>query len=194
MKIFRIAAAAALASSAIIGIGATPASAAPVASEVIFNDPRNNTAIQDKIVSLINSAPTFLSDGQTRNTIRVSIYLFTTAKPIADALIAAHQRGVSVQIITDSAYGTAAQFTRVKDAVATQVAQGQNSKSKICTTGCHGTARNHNKFILFDRTGDSDRVLLQTSQNFSAAGGGTDAWNNAVVISGSTGIYPSYVT
>ncbi|TAK12008.1 MAG: DUF1669 domain-containing protein [Anaerolineae bacterium] len=115
----------------------SPTVALPPLWEVYFTEPRRLGAgdeIVNRLISLINGAQT---------SIHVVAFEFNL-DPVADALIAAHERGVEVIWITDNEYGLVAdtdeghgQFARLRDAGITVLADNR-------------TGLMHNKFIVID--------------------------------------------
>ncbi|SCE76675.1 Phosphatidylserine/phosphatidylglycerophosphate/cardiolipin synthase [Micromonospora viridifaciens] len=168
---------------------AAPATAA-VTSGAIFNNPTvasQQYAIVDHLRGLIRNAA-------TGSTIRIAMFHFTLTRMSSD-LIAAHDRGVNVQLVVDS-------VSRDYPAVVDLVAKLGTSRAKpswvtICTTGraCIGNLRTpimHNKFFLFSNTSGSTDVLVQSSANLTNDNA-ERYWNNAVTLVGNTAVYNAYV-
>jgi hypothetical protein len=132
----------------------------------VFNDPSGDATAQKEILTKIGR----LAQGATAGSrIRVSIYLMWS-QWIADELVKAAARGVSVQVIADS-----------------------DSNSTAYTTV------NHDKFFLFSETTGTSAsgatpvrdVVLQTSSNLT----GDDltlAWNDAMVVVGNSALHQAY--
>ncbi|MBT2491843.1 hypothetical protein J7E96_25600 [Streptomyces sp. ISL-96] len=179
---------------------AASASAAAVATGATFNNPAGTAAeqsrVRDHITGLINQAA-------AGTTITVSMYTFTE-DTVADALVAAKQRGVSVKVILDhtSATMTGGEY----DTLATGLGTDRTKPSWVLACpagrGCIGTRMlpgdadgpiNHNKFFLFSSVGGSANVVVQTSANMTNTQR-TDLFNNAVTITdaGLYGIYQAY--
>lgn len=115
----------------------TATAALPPFWEVYFTEPRRLGAGDEILGRLIS-----LLDGATQS-IHVAAFEFNV-DAVADALIAAHQRGVQVIWITDNEYGLVAdsdpghgQFARLRAAGITVVADNR-------------TGLMHNKFIIID--------------------------------------------
>lgn len=171
-------------------VAATPHSAsAAVPSEIIFNnplDPEGAKKIEKKILSLVQGA-------RSGSSIELSVYRFSNANGIADALIAADRRGVKVRVIADAGSlkregdGQPTGYERVLWALG-------GGKVITCPQGrgCIGTKLNHTKFLLFSNTHGSRNVVVQTSQNLNATGGYTTDWNDAVVLANATGMFSAY--
>ena len=86
--------------------------------------------------------------------IDVAIYTFTR-KEIADALIAARQRGVSVRVIAD---------TSEADTSGAQIARLENAGISVKRTDGGGGGIMHNKYAIFDEC-----LLFTGSYNWSTA-------------------------
>ncbi|MFJ8659218.1 phosphatidylserine/phosphatidylglycerophosphate/cardiolipin synthase family protein [Streptomyces sp. NPDC093795] len=197
-----------------LAVGATltvapSASAEPVVAVTtgaIFNDP---TSTDKAATGRILFHLTGLVDGaEAGSSIRISLYLFHS-QYMAERLVAAHKRGVSVQVVLD-ADSTSGAATYL----ATELAKPGSAPSwvRTCKTSeaClaldPGTTAadpdgwytnvNHNKFFLFSRTkgkGDTpvDNVVVQSSGNLT--GQDTDAWwNDALTVVGNTELFAAY--
>ncbi len=137
----------------------------------IFNNPRGNAEARDRIVThivrTINSTP-------KHSTIRIAAY--SNDRPdVVDALIAAHQRGVDVQMVLNDNWtsGATRRLVRV-------VGQDTNRRSfiAICRGSCRGGAGNqHMKFYLFSKAGSADDVVMVGSANTTGYGARTQ-WND----------------
>ena len=77
---------------------------------------------------------------EARRSIHVAAYVFTS-KPIVQALVAAHQRGVDVETVLDKSNATVC-YTQVAELVAAGVPMRINSQYAIM----------HDKFIVVDDT------------------------------------------
>lgn len=178
--------------------GGAPASAAvtaakPVVNGPVFNDPFGTAdqqkAVFTQLVRLIDATP-------AGETIRGSMFEFADTE-VADALLAAHQRGVNVRLIVDdSTYvdGNGKEFDNpaydalraglgTKDTAASWIvvcddqfedADGTDDVQRGClAVGPPNPAYNHNKFFLFSKIGPFDdgssyaKVVFQTSSNLS---------------------------
>jgi len=149
------------------GPSATPPPAAQVtpsaesqASEswwqVYFTDPKNHGdknhiagSIEEKLIAQINNA---------RESIHIAVYEFSLT-PVAKALVAARQRGVEVEWVTDDQNGLGAdqdkghgQFQMLQKAGIQVVADGPKSSM-------------HDKFIIFDR-----QIVWTGSTNLTESG------------------------
>ncbi|MGW0189157.1 phospholipase D-like domain-containing protein [Streptomyces sp. NPDC003362] len=206
--------------AALLLAGGSPAAAAPkpVVGGPVFNDPMGTTAqrkaIFTQLVRLIAGTPAGAR-------IRGSVYEFND-REVADALIAAHRRGVDVRLIVDdSTYVDAdgdeyanAPYASLKAALGTDTAA--RSWIVVCDDrfedpdgvddvrrGCLGVAPpepaySHNKFLVFSRIGPFDdgssysKVVFQTSSNLSQWYK-DESFNDAVTFTDSA-VYDGYVT
>ncbi|MFJ3505343.1 phosphatidylserine/phosphatidylglycerophosphate/cardiolipin synthase family protein [Streptomyces sp. NPDC090135] len=171
--------------------GAAPVK--PVVNGPVFNDPFG-TPVQQKaiftqLVDLINATPA----GQT---IRGSMFELAD-QAVADALLAAHTRGVGVKLVVDDStyvdangkeYANAA-YTSLKNALGTtdtarswivvcddrfEDADGVDDVQRGClSVAPPSPAYNHNKFFLFSSIGPFgdgttySKVVFQTSSNLT---------------------------
>lgn len=176
-----------------------PAQAAPTTSAV-FNDPTkgNGSEIQDRIVQLIQDAP-------AGSRIRMAMF-YADDPTIPNALVAAKNRGVNVQVIFDSTSKQYTPYTTLVKALGTSTSASSWVLACPAKRGCIGTraftnsagtttyAINHNKFFLFSSTGGASDVVVQSSANLHPGRDGLEGWNNALVLVGNTGIYNAYNT
>lgn len=214
-----VAAVLSLVSALLVG-GATPAVALtkPVINGPVFNDPLGTAAQQKavftQLVRLIDATPTGAQ-------IRGSVYEFLDQE-VANALLAAHGRGVDVRLIVDdSTYvgpggaeftNTAYQSLRAVLGTSTAArswivvcddrfedADGVDDVQRGCLSVAPPVpAYNHNKFFVFSRIGPFDdgtsysRVVFQTSSNLTDWYK-VESFNDAVTFTDST-VYNAYVS
>lgn len=207
--------------TALLLAGATPAAALtkPVVNGPVFNDPLGTAAqrkaIFTQLVRLIEGTP-------TGATIRGSIYEFNDQE-VADALLAAHRRGVNVRIIVDdSTYVDGAggpEYTNVPyrtlraglgtdDAARSWIvvcddrfedADGVDDVQRGCLAVTPPRpAYNHNKFFTFSRIGPFDDGTSYTRVVFQTSSNLTDwykveSFNDAVTFTDST-VYNAYAS
>jgi phosphatidylserine/phosphatidylglycerophosphate/cardiolipin synthase-like enzyme len=98
--------------------------------------------------------------GGAQKSLRVAAYSFTS-RPIADALIAAHARGVDVAVVLDSGNRTD-KYSRMAAVVAAGIPVAVDATHKIM----------HNKFGVFDGS-----IVLTGSFNLSASANHANAEN-----------------
>ena len=126
-----------------------------------FNDPRlrkGHFRIERKVIDTIKHTP-------RGSYIRIAVYSFDRM-PVADALIAAHRRGVKVQMLLNDHQDTAA-MKKIRGVLGTN----RTSKNFIykCKASCRGAANEYNnmhtKLYLFSQAGKSEDVVAVGSAN-----------------------------
>ncbi|MEN3613146.1 phosphatidylserine/phosphatidylglycerophosphate/cardiolipin synthase family protein [Plantactinospora sp. ZYX-F-223] len=168
---------------------ATPAVAA-VTSGAVFNNP----TVAGEQYAIIEHLQGLIRGATAGSTIRIAIYHFALTR-MSNDLIAAHDRGVNVRLVTDS---QSRDYPAVLDLIGELGTNRANPSSvTVCTTdraciGNAGTPIMHNKFFLFSNTSGSANVLVQTSSNLTN-GNAQSYWNNAVTLVGNTAVYNAYV-
>ncbi|CAM5342424.1 phospholipase D-like domain-containing protein [Streptomyces glaucescens] len=202
-------------------LGGAPQAAAlskPVINGPVFNDPlgtaEQQKAVFTQLVALIDATPA----GQT---IRGSMFEFGDQE-VADALLAAHRRGVDVKLVVDdSTYvdGEGRQYANpAYESLKSGLGTSDTARSWVVVCddrfedndgvddvqrGClavapPGPAYNHNKFFVFSRIGPFDdgtsysKVVFQTSSNLSNWYK-VESFNDAVTFSDSA-VYDGYAS
>ncbi|MER7493013.1 phospholipase D-like domain-containing protein [Streptomyces pharetrae] len=202
-------------------LGGAPQAAAlskPVINGPVFNDPlgtaEQQKAVFTQLVALIDAT----SAGQT---IRGSMFEFGDQE-VADALLAAHRRGVDVKLVVDdSTYvdGEGRQYANpAYESLKSGLGTNDTARSWVVVCddrfedndgvddvqrGClavapPGPAYNHNKFFVFSRIGPFDdgtsysKVVFQTSSNLSNWYK-VESFNDAVTFSDSA-VYDGYAS
>ncbi|MFJ3441407.1 phosphatidylserine/phosphatidylglycerophosphate/cardiolipin synthase family protein [Streptomyces sp. NPDC086081] len=185
-----------LALVALLALGGVPqasAAAKPVINGPVFNDPLGaadqQKAIFTQLVALIEATPA----GQT---IRGSMFEFRDQE-VADALLAAHRRGVDVRLIVDDSTYVGGDGKEIANPAyeSLKTGLGNNDSARSWVVVCDdrfedddgvddvlrgclavappGPAYNHNKFFLFSKVGPFNdgtsyaKVVFQTSSNLS---------------------------
>ena len=161
----------------------------------MFNNPRGSYEARWRIIHHVNRA--------VKEAPRGSRILFSTfmmdSKASANALLAAHRRGVKVQIVMDGddAYtGQARRLQRALNRDNRKVRRGDRVLDKrgqpvrwgrdqsfvvFCKGSCRaGRANNHSKFYVFSRTGTARDVVMVSSSNLNA-GGAVRGYNDLYV-------------
>jgi phosphatidylserine/phosphatidylglycerophosphate/cardiolipin synthase-like enzyme len=148
-----------------------PAQAYTPGSGPIFNNPRGTLGAKDRIlthvVRTIESTP-------RGSEIRIAAY--SNDRPdVAEALIAAHQRGVRVQLVLNDNWtsGSTRRLVRV-------LGRDTNRRSfvAICAGSCRGGFGNqHMKFYLFSHAGRARDVVMVGSANLTGYGARVQ-WND----------------
>ncbi|MCW3839153.1 phospholipase D-like domain-containing protein [Micromonospora yasonensis] len=161
----------------------------------VFNNPlgtaTEKAAIQTRIVELIDGAP-------AGSRIRMAMFYASDAT-VPNALIAAKNRGVNVQVIFNDHDPATAPYAPLVAALGTDL--GASSWIMFCPPGrgCIGDrvlsgvgSINHNKFFLFSSTQGAANVVVQSTANLHTGRDGLGGWNAALVLVGNTGIYNAY--
>jgi hypothetical protein len=172
--------------------GAQAHAASTIAYETIFQDPgvipAPDLSLENHAISLINATP---PDAQLTFAFRDF-----NRQPVADALIAAHQRGVLVDGVIDGG-------ERTRTVVQTLLSALGPDRLVLCGTPTfefHSCIANslkpglqHNKFLTFSDLDDGrEHVVLQTSKNFLEPSQ-LNYYNDMVEITGDVKLYDSYV-
>ena len=152
---------------------------------VLFNYPRGSKKKKYTLITQLNRAIDATPAG---GQIRMAMYLFDIDS-VADKLIAAHRRGVSVQILLDD-------NTMNRDIRRVKRALGTNKRARsffaVCDHSCmsNGTSTIHSKFYLFSSAGASRYVSLISSGN-PYSGNTSKSWNNTHTVVNNKTIYSS---
>jgi phosphatidylserine/phosphatidylglycerophosphate/cardiolipin synthase-like enzyme len=166
---------------------ASPAKAATYtpASSTTFNNPRGPKAKQLAIITQIDRA---IDASPRGSTIKMAQYLFDIDST-ANKLVAAHRRGVNVQILIDDGNATS-QSARVKKALGTD--RRRTSFVTTCKRGCMSDIASvmHAKFYLFSAAGSARLVSMISSAN-PYTGNTFTSWNNLHTIVGDARIFGS---
>lgn len=126
----------------------------------VFNNPYKPGArfrIERRLMLAIKNTPDW-------GHIRISIYSFDRVD-VAKALVAAHKRGVQVQILLNDH-----QVTRAQKILHRALGTNPHRKNFAyeCVSSCRGRRDNlHSKFYLFTRTGAATNVVMLGSVNFT---------------------------
>jgi len=125
-------------------------------------------------------------------TVRIALYSFDRI-PVANAIVAAHKRGVRIQmLLNDHWENRAMQIVRA--------ALGTNTRAKNfiykCKSGCRTLVdqyRNlHSKFYLFPKAGKSERVIALGSHNFTM-NADRHQWNDIFFFQAKKDLYREFV-
>lgn len=154
---------------------------------VTFNNPNGTSEQQARIVRRVNEAIDHTPAGET---IRIATYnLAVTAT--ADKLLAAHKRGVKVQVIVNS--NLLGNLERRM-----QGRLGTNPYKSSFLVYCKNACRNgsaygnmHLKISSFTRTGTAKRLFISSSSNLGGAAM-YGQWNDSVAIAGDVGLFSAW--
>jgi phosphatidylserine/phosphatidylglycerophosphate/cardiolipin synthase-like enzyme len=152
-----------------------------------FNNPHVNSQryrIERRLIDTLRHVP----KGET---VRIAVYSFDRV-PVANAIIAAHKRGVRIQMLLNDHQDTHA-MKMVRSVLGTN-RQAKNFIYK-CKQGCRTFAdqyRNlHSKFYTFTQAGKSDDVLVVGSHNLTR-NALFHQWNDAYFMSGNKDLFQQY--
>ena len=153
-----------------------------------FNDPHRRKGwfrIERKVIDTIKHTP-------KGSTIRIAVYSFDRM-PVAEALIAAHRRGVKVQMLLNDH-----QYTRAMRAIRREIGARRSSDSFIyrCKAGCRSTRNDynnmHSKFYSFSQSGRTEDVLAVGSANMML-NADIHQWNDLYFTSGDHELFRQFV-
>ena len=181
---------AATALGALAAVGAPAAGASPITYKTLFQDPGTARA-QD--LSLENHAIALIDATLAGERIRFAFRDFNR-KPVADALIAAHLRGVDVDGVIDGQERTQTAVQALVSAIGPDrvVVCGTPGGFSSCISNSGFPSLMHNKFLIFSRLpGGREPVVLQTSKNFLSPSQLT-YYNDMVEIDGDVALYDAY--
>jgi PLD-like domain len=185
-----------------------------------FNNPLGTRAQQlnniRHVIATVNSMPGYrvadpslcLNDpAQYAGKIRISLYSFTNMA-LARALVSAHRRCVSVQVLMNNHLSAATTpavaliqkelGTYIRTSVAGKPAD-RRSFAKRCSYGCRGTGVLHSKFYLFDsrltipgRPRIAD-VTMVGSSNMTGNASGVQ-WNDLYTVKGQKTLHDQFAS
>ena len=153
-----------------------------------FNDPHRKAGhfrIERKVIETIR---------HTRRgaIIRIAVYSFDRM-PVANALVAAHKRGVKIQMLLNDH-----QDTRAMQVIRAAIGTNRNKKSFIykCVASCRSTENEfnnlHSKFYSFSQAGKSTEVIAVGSANMTL-NADRHQWNDLYFTSGDHELYRQFV-
>ncbi|GLY85212.1 phospholipase D-like domain-containing protein [Actinoallomurus iriomotensis] len=173
--------------------GEADAAFAPRAG-AIFNDPEGTHSQQYAIMQQIE---TDIAAAPKGSVIRVAVYSMDLDE-VANALIAAHKRGVYVKVLMDQ-HAKNSLWNRLVAELGSKVStKSASSYAALCYGGCmahHYSGGKpvswlHTKFFLF--SGGGKPTVTLTSANPTAIQAEV-TWNNSYTIVGNSGLYNAYV-
>lgn len=175
----------------------TPCATAPrvkVATGAVFSDPLRNQAgaVAQRLCSYFKQA-------DRGSTISLAAFVISgkAGEDYVDQLLAAHRRGVNVQVVMDGWQISKAPADRLIGELGTNTRSG--SWVAVCshtspegnTSSCQGTKGMHNKFALFSSLSGKRDVVVQSSANVTDVNH-ISYWNNALTVTGDRGLYRAY--
>jgi hypothetical protein len=172
------------------GVGA--AAAGDVRYRTLFQDPgevpATDLALEQHAIARIDATPPGERIGFA--------FRDFNRRPVADALIAAHRRGVLVDGVIDGGERTRPVVRDLQAAIGADrvVLCGSPAFTfHSCITNVDAPSLQHNKFLVFSRLGDGrEDVVLQTSMNFLEPSQ-LSYYNDMVEIAGDHALYDAYV-
>jgi phosphatidylserine/phosphatidylglycerophosphate/cardiolipin synthase-like enzyme len=168
---------------------------ATVATGAVFDDP--TTGRRD----ILRHLSGLIEQTGPGALIRIAIFVVSgeTGKAFARDLLAAHERGVNVQMVVDGWQAD----DRAVQMLIEQLGFDRSGRSWLhactglspegTTSACIGSKGMHNKFFLFSETGGARRVVVQSSANFTDLSAATH-WNNALTLVGNDDLYQAYTS
>jgi hypothetical protein len=156
---------------------------------VLFNRPADagNKAAKYRIRNHTDATIRSVPRGGTIRVVQYAINFRSSA----DALIAAHRRGVNVRVLVDDRHNYNA-HRRLKRALGTKTSN--RSYFYVCKNGCRIGAGGalHSKFLTFTSAGSKRDIVMVSSANLTGPGA-TWGWNDNVTWSGNRAWYLSFV-
>jgi hypothetical protein len=151
-----------------------------------FNNPTTGTVGHRRILTVLEKA---IDNAPPGSRIRWPSTCSTSTAP-PDKLIAAHKRGVIVQLLIDD-YPMSVQTLRVRAALGTRKSTDKSFVSR-CKNSCMSSELSvmHAKFYLFSHSGASRNVSMISSAN-PYTGNTAVSWNNHHIIVGDQKLYDS---
>lgn len=166
----------------------------PVTTGAAFSNPvaGRATGVVEQVCNLVNQAA-------PGSSIRLANFVISgnAGMDFTNALLAAHNRGVDVQVVIDGWQIDKPASAKLIDTLG--VDEAARSWVHVCshkspegnTSSCIGTKGQHNKFYLFSETGGQKEVVVQASANFTDVNSKT-YWNNALTFTGNHKLYEGY--
>ncbi len=154
-----------------------------------FNDPhrkKGHFTIEQQVIKTIRHTP-------RRAIIRIAVYSFDRM-PVANALVAAHKRGVKVQMLLNDH-----QDTRAMQVIRAAIGTNRSKKSFIykCVASCRSTENEfnnlHSKFYSFSQSGKSRDVMAIGSANMML-NAALHQWNDLYFTSGDHELFRQFVS
>jgi hypothetical protein len=169
-----------------------------------FNNPNGSKASQrrnlDRIAKMVRSTQGYRVRSvaqcprvraQFPNEIRIALYSFSDPR-VADALIAAHRRCVSVQVLMNDhlSNGTVPAFGKLQRYLGTRM--GSRSWARRCNNGCRGRGGVlHSKIYLFSQAYYARKPVVVGSSNMTGKAANVQ-WNDLIVFKDRPVMYGQY--
>lgn len=180
----------------LMSVGTATADDPPTWTEgPVFNDPLDTDeqyAIRDRLIELTAAA-------LPGSTIKVAVYHVWEAS-VVNALVAAKNRGVNVQVLLDESSVSDRPTNTSYDSLADALGTDRTKRSYIATCpvdkSClgdpkYGQSIMHNKFWLFSAVEGATNVVVQTTSN-STPSAHTRFFNDALLLPDNPTMYDAY--
>lgn len=155
---------------------------------VAFNNPVGDEAARHRILTHVSRT---IASTPRRATIRIAACSLNNQN-IARALVAAHRRGVHVQVLVDFHHVEGPAMNRLQRVLGKN--RANRSFARRCKGSCRGSGGNlHTKIYLFTRAGKSRSVVMVGSANLSTPGA-EQQWNDLHTTVGNRRLMRQYVT
>lgn len=153
---------------------------------VAFNNPVGDVSAKRRILTHVTRT---IASTPRRATIRIAAYS-VNSRNIARALVAAHRRGVHVQVLVHHVEGPA--LKRMQRVLGKN--RGKRSFARRCMHSCRGSEGHlHSKIYLFTRAGKSRNVVMFGSSNLSIPAADLQ-WNDLYTAVANRRLMSQYVT
>ncbi|WP_188524279.1 phospholipase D-like domain-containing protein [Isoptericola cucumis] len=160
----------------------------------MFSDP-----LHDRAGAVAERLCSYFKQADAGSTISLAAFVISgeAGEDYVDQLLAAHRRGVHVQVVMDGWQVEKPPAARLISTLGTDTSAG--SWVTVCahaspegnTSSCQGTKGMHNKFALFSSVSGREDVVVQSSANVTDVNH-VSYWNNAVTVTGDRGLYRAY--
>lgn len=166
---------------------AAPATAWAPGEGALFNNPKGSTAAKYRLQLRVEKA---IRNAVPGSTVLIATYLLDRRPPV-DAMVAARNRGVSVQVVLDGGIDNGPSRRLVRSLNADNGRRGlqwgpDRSFAMQCAGSCRGGAPHqamHAKFYAFSHTGTAHDVVMVSSANLNK-GGATLGYNDLYTMRG----------
>jgi phosphatidylserine/phosphatidylglycerophosphate/cardiolipin synthase-like enzyme len=181
---------AAVALAACLGLAAPAAAADQISYRTLFQDPGpvpgQDLSLENHAIALIDATP-------AGERITFALRDFNRQR-VADALIAAHARGVELDGVIDGDERNRAVVLRLKAVLGDGfvICGSPTFVLNSCIASGPAPSLQHNKFFTFTQTGGRRNVVLQTSKNFFSPTQ-LNYYNDMVEIAGDGALHDAYV-
>lgn len=168
------------------GADATPDAYAPQTG-ALFNDPTGGFKEQRRLFIHIRRSISSVPPG---GAIRIAVMSFSD-KRIADALVAAYQRGVRVKLIFAGA-DVYPPMARLRNVIGTD--PSARSFVVICEHSCRGTTGEmHAKYFSFTHTTGGSRFVTMVGSNNLTEHNATEQWSDLYTVEGDKKYHRGYI-